>query len=111
MDEKGFIHYLKAREHKLTEAARRAYVSAVKGFDRWLCEHLNKSLEEANKGDLRACELLTSNSLYPYGVRAYYHYLGGPSADENVETINSEIIPKLPKSPHEICFAGLNLEI
>ncbi|MCK4313365.1 tyrosine-type recombinase/integrase [Candidatus Bathyarchaeota archaeon] len=97
MDEKGFIRFLKARE--LAEVTRRAYVIAVKEFERWLCEHLNKSLEEANKSDLRACELLTSNPPYPYGVRAYYHYLGGPSSDENVETITSEIIPKLPKSP------------
>jgi hypothetical protein len=49
MDEKGFIRYLKAREHKLTEAARRAYVSAVKGFDRWLCEHLNRVLKKQTK--------------------------------------------------------------
>ena len=93
MDEKGFIRYLKDTGKKTKK-----YVSPVRTVERWLREHLNKSLEEANKSDIRACKLLTSNSLYPYAVIAYYHHLGGPNAEEIVKTIKTEIIPKLPKS-------------
>jgi len=60
MDEKGFIRFLKDKEKKST-----GYVNAVTKFERFLCKHFMKSLEEANKNDLRACTVLTTNRLYP----------------------------------------------
>ena len=94
MDEKGFKKFLKRRGRDPETV--RVYVESVKGFERWLFKHWEKRLEEASKSDLRACKKLTRNPLYPYGVRAYYRYLG--NKDEIVETINSEILPKLSKS-------------
>jgi len=92
MDEKGFRIFLNARKHKPTTIG--SYVKAVKKFKELLRKQWNKSLEEANKSDLRACKVLTRNSAYAFGVREYYTYL---NKEEIVETINSDIIPKLPK--------------
>ncbi len=92
MDEKGFIIFLNAKKRK--QSTIRNYVKAVKKFKELLRNKWNKSLEEANESDLRACTVLTRNRVYAYGVRAYYEYL---DKKEIVKTINSDIIPKLPK--------------
>lgn len=98
MDEKEFKKFLEAKRAR--EATIESYVKSVKEFERWLFKHWAKSLEEANRSDLLACKKLTRNPAYAYGVREYYLYKG---KDVMVETINSEIIPKLRKSrptPH-----------
>ena len=92
MDEKGFRRFLNDKKSESTTIV--SYVKAVKKFKKLLRKQWNKSLEEANESDLRACKVLTKNSAYAYGVRAYYEYL---DKQEIVETINSEIIPKLHK--------------
>jgi len=92
MDEKGFIRYLKDKGKKPK------YLSHVATVERYLSANFGKSLEEANENDIRACTVLTSNPPYAFGVKAYYQYLDSPNAKEIIKTIDTEIIPKLPKS-------------
>lgn len=92
MDEKGFKSFLKGRGY--TESTVKAYVIAVKEFERWLCEHGAKSLEEVNESDLRACKKLTRNPAYVFGIRVYYEH---QDKKEIVKTIVDKIMPKLPK--------------
>jgi len=92
MDEKGFIRFLNDKGKKAK------YLSHVTTVERYLSANFGKSLEEANKNDIRACTaLLTSNPTYPYGVRLYYQYLDNANAKEIIKIINTEIIPKLRK--------------
>jgi len=103
VDEKEFKKFLEAKRAR--EATIESYVKSVREFERWLFKHWAKSLEEANRSDLLSCKKLTRNPAYAYGVREYYLYKG---KDVMVETINSEIIPKLRKSrptPHLLSWS------
>jgi len=92
MDKEKFKKFLETKGNKSFDD----YVKTVRGFEKWLGRNWNKSLDEANESDLLEYKKkLTRNSLYAYGVRAYYNCL---HRDEMVQTIDREIIPDLLKS-------------
>lgn len=97
MDKEGFKKFLMAKRDTPSTSTINDYVKAVRGFEKWLFSRWKKRLDEANESDLRGYKKLTRNPVYAYGVRAYYNYLG--NRPEMVQTIDSEIIPKLRKSP------------
>ena len=93
MDTKGFIRYLKDKGQQ-----PKNYPSHVAAVENYLYTHFGKSLEEANKNDIRACQVLTRNKAYPHAVISYYEYLNSPNAKEIKETIRTDIISKIPKT-------------